>query len=104
MVFFCHQTGHRSNIKLYITIMIGLACVIPLGKIVKILNHFSLFFQKTRIKDCFKFSIPDFDICLNILQLQILKWVLFLNGISIIVVIDSWLKQYMINLTKLAHA
>ena len=84
--------------------MIGLACVIPLGKIVTFLNHFSLFFQKTRIKDCFKFSISDFDICLNILQLQILKWVLFLNGISIIVVIDSWLKQYMINLTKLAHA
>ena len=74
------------------------------AKIVKFLNHFSLFFQKTRVKDFFKFPIPDFDICLNILQLQILKRVLFLNGISIVVVINSWLKQYVINLTKLAHA
>ena len=84
--------------------MIGLACVIPLAKIVKFLNHFSLFFQKTRIKDFLKFPSPDFDICLNILQLQILKRVLFLNGISIVVVINSWLKQYVINLTKLAYA
>ena len=59
------------------------------AKIVKFLNHFSLFFQKTRIKDSFNFSIPDFDMCLNILQLQILKRVLFLNGISIVIVI--WL-------------
>ena len=74
------------------------------AKIVKFLNHFSLFFQKTRIKNCCKFSIPDFDICLNILQLQILERALFLNSISIVVVINSWLKQYVINLTKLAHA
>ena len=74
------------------------------AKIVKFLNHFSLFFQMTRIKDCFQFPIPDLDICLNILQLQILKRVLFLNGISIVVVINSWLKQYVINLTKLALA
>ena len=73
------------------------------AKIVKFLNHFSLFFQKTRIKDFFKFPIPDFDICLNILQLQILKF-FFLNGISIVVMINSWLQQYVINLTKLAHA
>ena len=74
------------------------------AKIVKFLNHFSLFFPKTRIKDSFKFSIPDFDMCLNILQLQILKRVLFLNGFSIVVVINSLLKQYVINLTKLVHA
>ena len=73
-------------------------------KSLKSLNHFSLFFQKTRIKDFFKFLTPDFDICLNILQLQILKRVLFLNGISIVVVINGWLKQYVINLTKLDHA
>ena len=73
-------------------------------KIVKSLNHFSLFFQKTRIKDFFLIPNSRFDICLNILQLQILKRVLFLNGISIVVVINSWLKQYVINLTKLAHA
>ena len=40
-------------------------CVIPLGKNRCVLNHFSLFIQKIRIKDCFKFSIPDFDISLN---------------------------------------
>ena len=74
------------------------------AKIFKFLNHFSLFFQKTRIKDFFKFPIPDFDICLNILQLQILKTVLFLNGISIVVVINGWLKQCVISLTKLDHA
>ena len=51
--------------KAVITIGIGFACIIPLGKIVKVLNHFSLIFQKTRIKDCFKFSILDFNICLN---------------------------------------
>ena len=78
--------------------------MIPWAKIVKFLNHFSLFFQKTKIKDCFEFSNPDLDICFNILQLQILNRVLFLNGISIVVVINSWLKQYVINLTKLAHA
>ena len=58
-------------------------------KIIKFLNHFNLFFQKTRIKDCFKFSILDFDICLNDLQLQLLRMLLLLNGISIAVVIDS---------------
>ena len=30
--------------------------------------------------------------------------VLILNGISIEVVINSWIKQYAINLTKLVHA
>ena len=45
----------------------------------------------------------DFDICLNDLQLQILNKFLFLNGISIVVVINSWLKQYVIHLTKQVH-
>ena len=40
---------------------------------------FQFIFQKTRINDCFKFSILDLDICLN--------------GISIVVVINSWLIQ-----------
>ena len=53
-----------------------------LAKFVKVLNHFSLFFQMT-ITNSEKF--------------------LFLNGISIVVVIDSWLKQYVINLTKQVH-
>ena len=53
-----------------------------LAKFVKVLNHFSLFFQKT-ITNSEKFLI--------------------LNGISIVVVIDSWIKQYVINLTKLVH-
>ena len=43
------------------------------AKIVKFLNHFSLFVQKTRVKDCFKFSIPDLMHALIDLQLQILK-------------------------------
>ena len=74
-------------------------------KIVKFLNHFSLFFQKTRIKDCFKLSILGFIYnALIDLQLQILNKFLFLNGISIVVVINGWLKQYVINLTKLVHA
>ena len=37
------------------------------------------------------------------LQLQILKRFLFLNDISIVFVINSWLKQYVINLTNLVH-
>ena len=57
MVFFYHQTGHRSDIKTVITIGIGFACVIPLGKIVKFLNHFSLFFQKTKTGLNSQFSI-----------------------------------------------
>ena len=75
-------------------------------KIVKFLNHFNLFFQKTRIKDCLKFSIPDFDICLNrpTIILQILNKFLLLNGTSTVVAINSWLKQYVIYLTKLVHA
>ena len=32
------------------------------------------------------------------------KVFLFLNGISIVVVIISWLKKYVINFTKLVHA
>ena len=32
------------------------------------------------------------------------KVFLFLNGISIVVVIIGWLRQYVINLTKLVHA
>ena len=32
------------------------------------------------------------------------KFFLFLNGISIVVVIIGWLRQYVINLTKLVHA
>ena len=74
------------------------------AKIVKFLNHFSLFFHKTRIKDCFKFSILDLIYACIDLQLHIMKRFLFLNGISIVVVINSWLKQYVINLTKLAYA
>ena len=38
------------------------------------------------------------------LQLPILKRFLLMNGICIVVVINSWLKQYVINLTKLVHA
>ena len=46
--------------------VLTIGCVSYLwAKFVKFLNHFSLFFQKTRIKYCFKLSIPDFDICLN---------------------------------------
>ena len=70
------------------------------AKIVKVLNHFSLIFQKTRIKYCFKLSILTYA-CPTIKKSD---FFLFLNGISIVVVIDSWLKQYVINLTKLAHA
>ena len=54
--------------KAVITVGIGLVCVILLGEIVKFLKSFQFilfFFQKTRIKDCFKFSILDLDICLN---------------------------------------
>ena len=51
------------------------------------------------IKYFFKFSILDFDTTITNSE----KF-LFLNGISIVVVIDSWLKQYVINLTKLVHA
>ena len=59
-------------------------------KIIKFFNHFSLFFQKTRIKDCFKFSILDFDICLNWPTITYFgKFFLFLNGISIVVVFNS---------------
>ena len=36
-----------------------------IGIDVKFLNHFSSFFEKTRIKDCFKFSILDFNIFLS---------------------------------------
>ena len=36
--------------------------VIPLGKIVTLPDYFSLFFQKTWIKDSFKFTTVDFDI------------------------------------------
>ena len=75
---------------------------IPSDKILKFLNHFSLFFQKTKMKDCFKFSILTY--AWIDLQLQILNKFLFLNGISIVVVINSWLKQYVMNLTKLAHS
>ena len=47
-------------------LFLTIGCVSYLwAKFVKFLNHFSLFFQKTRIKYCFKLSIPDFDICLN---------------------------------------
>ena len=53
-----------------------------LEKFVKVLNYFSLFFQKTITNS---------------------EKVLFLNGISIVVVIDNWLKQYVINLSKLVH-
>ena len=76
------------------------------AKIVKVLNHFSLIFQKKRIKDYFKLSILDFDICLNGPTITNSEKFLFLNGISIsiVVVINSWLKQYVINLTKLVHA
>ena len=43
-----------------------MACVIPLGKNREVFKSFQfLFCQKTMIKDCFKFSIIDFDICLN---------------------------------------
>ena len=31
------------------------------AKIIKVLNHFSLIFQKTMIKDCFKLFVLDFD-------------------------------------------
>ena len=52
--------------KAVINIGIGLVCVIPLDiKSLIFFNHFSLFLQKTRIKDCLKFSILDFDICIN---------------------------------------
>ena len=66
----------------------------------------SINFQKTRIKDCFTFSIFDFDICLNWPTITNSEkcFFLFLNGISIVVVINSWLKQYVINLTKLVNA
>ena len=74
------------------------------AKIVKALNHFSLIFQKARIKDCFKLSILDFDICLNRPTLTNSEKFLFLNGISKVVVINSWLKRYVINLTKLVIA
>ena len=73
------------------------------AKIVQVLNHFSLIFQKTRIKDCFKLSILDFDICLNSPTITNSEKVLFLNSISIAAVINSWPKQYVINLTKLVH-
>ena len=69
-----------------------------LAKLVKVLNHFSLIFQKTRIKDCFKFSI------LSILTYANSEKFLLLNGISIVFVINSLLKQYVINFTKLVHA
>ena len=51
--------------KAVLTIGIGSACVISMGKNRCVFNHFSLFFSKIRITDSFKFSIPDFDICLN---------------------------------------
>ena len=80
--------------------------VLPLGKIVALPNYISLFyfFQKTRIKDYFKFQILDFDLRLKrptIIQ-NLIKF-LFLNGISI-VVISSWLTQYAICFNKLLNA
>ena len=74
-------------------------------RIVTLSNYFSLFFQKTRIKDFFKFSNLDFDLSLKwgtILQ-NLIKF-LFLNGISIVVVTNNWLTQYVIYLTKLLNA
>ena len=62
---------------------------------------YSLTFQTTWIRDCFKFSILDFDMCLNGPTITNSEKFLFLNGISIVVVINCWLKQYVINLTKL---
>ena len=74
------------------------------AKIIKVLNNLNLIFQKTWIKDCFKLFILDFDICLHLPTITTSKKFLFLNGISIVVVINSWLKQYVINLAKLVHA
>ena len=73
-------------------------------KIVALPNYISLFFQKTRIKDYFKFSIIDFNLLLKwptIIQ-NLIKF-LFLKGISIDVVISSWLTQYVICFTKLQN-
>ena len=46
-----------------LTMGICLTCDIAFGK--KVFKSFQFIFQKTRIKDCFTFSILDFDICLN---------------------------------------
>ena len=74
------------------------------AKIVEVLNHFSLFFQKTRIKDCFKFSILDFNICLNWPTITNSEKFFFPEWNQLVVVINSWLKQCVINLTKLVNA
>ena len=47
----------QNSLVMHFTILNGILLSRKWAKIVKFLNHFSLFVQKTRIKDCFKFSI-----------------------------------------------
>ena len=60
-----HYRTDDKTLVMHFTILNGIILSRNWAKIVKFLNYFSLFFQKTRIKDCFKFPILDFDQCLN---------------------------------------
>ena len=74
-------------------------CRVKIGKFPK---HFSLFFKKTHIKTCFESLILDFELRLKTPTfLRNSEFVcLYLNGFNIVVVINSWLKQIVIYLTK----
>ena len=54
-------------------------------KVIKFPKHVSLFFQKTRIKSSILTYVGN-----NLQHLQILSKFLSLNGINIVVVINSW--------------